>query len=569
MALSNLTTPGVYVQEISTLPSSIVPVATAVPAFIGYTEKGAKNTPTRITSFIEFEAIFGGAFKDSYTVSVGNGNAVSVTTASDSPYILYYHMQMYFGNGGGPCYVISVGTYNYDSPTIVATDFYVPGNSTIGIATAEEVDEVTLLLAPEAAELTSVADIRSIYDTMLAQCDKLKDRFCIFDVNVSSYTAPNPSADAATFRNTYVSANYLNYAAAYYPSLDTILHRRYSDDDVTIDDNRNPPNNIFDTQPNNRLSSVFQGIGTFATILVATGAPANGDILTITVGSTSASFTGHTAIKSVVAAINEHPVISTVARAQISSVASTFYVIVRTGTASPTAITVTGTGNYPASPTNTNGVANSQDTALYNSIKNLIAARVLRLNPSSSMAGIYASVDAERGVWKAPANVSVSNIIGPSIAVTEAQQGPLNVDPTSGKSINVIRAFTGRGTIVWGSRTLDGNSNEWRYVPVRRLFIMAEESIKKATEFVVFEPNDKNTWLRVKSSINNFLTDLWGQGALAGAKPEQAFFIQVGLGETMTAQDILEGKMIIRIGMAAVRPAEFIVLQFMHKLQEA
>jgi phage tail sheath protein FI len=98
---------------------------------------------------------------------------------------------------------------------------------------------------------------------------------------------------------------------------------------------------------------------------------------------------------------------------------------------------------------------------------------------------------------------------------------------------------------------------------------MVEESIKKATEFVVFEPNDKNTWVRMKGMVNNFLTDLWKAGALAGAKPEHAFFCNVGLGETMTAQDILEGRMIVEIGMAAVRPAEFIILRFYHKLQES
>jgi phage tail sheath protein FI len=96
-----------------------------------------------------------------------------------------------------------------------------------------------------------------------------------------------------------------------------------------------------------------------------------------------------------------------------------------------------------------------------------------------------------------------------------------------------------------------------------------EESIMKATEFVVFEPNDKNTWERTRAMIENYLTGLWRQGALAGAKPEDAFFVNVGLGETMTSQDILEGKMIIEIGIAAVRPAEFIILNFSHKLQES
>jgi hypothetical protein len=153
--------------------------------------------------------------------------------------------------------------------------------------------------------------------------------------------------------------------------------------------------------------------------------------------------------------------------------------------------------------------------------------------------------------------------------VSHDQQADLNVDATSGKSINAIRTFTGKGTLVWGARTLAGNDNEWRYIPVRRLYIFIEESVKKATEFVVFEPNDANTWLRAKTMIENFLSKLWRDGALAGAKPEEAFFVRVGLGQTMSAQDILEGRLIIEIGLAAVRPAEFIILKFSHKLQES
>ena len=189
--------------------------------------------------------------------------------------------------------------------------------------------------------------------------------------------------------------------------------------------------------------------------------------------------------------------------------------------------------------------------------------------PSGAVAGIYARVDAERGVWKAPANVSVNAVIAPTIKITNQDQSTLNVDATSGKSINAIRNFTGKGTLVWGARTLAGNDNEWRYVPVRRLYIFVEESIKKATEFVVFEPNDANTWLRVKTMIENFLAGLWRDGALAGATTSDAFFVNVGLGQTMTAQDILEGRMNVEIGLAAVRPAEFIILKFSHKLQES
>lgn len=120
-----------------------------------------------------------------------------------------------------------------------------------------------------------------------------------------------------------------------------------------------------------------------------------------------------------------------------------------------------------------------------------------------------------------------------------------------------------------GAITLDGNSNEWRYISVRRLFLYLEESIQKASESFVFQSNDIGTWVRIKGMIESFLYQNWKAGALAGAKSEQAYYVKIGLGETMTTDDILNGKMIVEIGVAAVRPAEFITLRFTHKLQEA
>jgi phage tail sheath protein FI len=187
------------------------------------------------------------------------------------------------------------------------------------------------------------------------------------------------------------------------------------------------------------------------------------------------------------------------------------------------------------------------------------------------MVGIYAAVDNARGVWKAPANVNIKNAISPQYLITNQDQEGLNIDTSAGKSINVIRKFEGRGpAIVWGARTLAGNDNEWRYISVRRYFNMVEESTKNATEQFVFEPNDINTWVRVKSMISNYLTQQWKSGALMGASTKEAYFVHVGLGETMTEQDIFEGRMIVEIGLAVVRPAEFIILRFMHKmLQES
>jgi phage tail sheath protein FI len=198
-----------------------------------------------------------------------------------------------------------------------------------------------------------------------------------------------------------------------------------------------------------------------------------------------------------------------------------------------------------------------------------IRALPLKLPPSPAIAGIYAKVDAERGVWKAPANVGLNAVVKPTIEYTNTTNDELNVDPTAGKSVNAIRPFVGKGTLVWGARTLAGNDNEWRYVSVRRLFIFVEESTKKATEQFTFEPNDANTWVKVQAMIENFLTTQWRAGALQGVKPEHAFYVALGLGKTMTPLDILEGRMIVEIGMAAVRPAEFIILRFSHKMAES
>ena len=210
-----------------------------------------------------------------------------------------------------------------------------------------------------------------------------------------------------------------------------------------------------------------------------------------------------------------------------------------------------------------------QSFGIYKTLVTKAGMDLMILPPSGGVAGIYASVDSNRGVWKSPANASLASVLGPYFLISAQEQESLNVDANAGKSINAIRAFTGKGTLVWGTRTLAGNDNEWRYVPVRRFFNYAEESIKKATEPFVFEPNDINTWVRVKAMIENFLTLEWRRGALAGAKATDAFYVKIGLGETMTALDILEGRMIVEIGLAVVRPAEFIILRFSHKMQES
>jgi phage tail sheath protein FI len=184
------------------------------------------------------------------------------------------------------------------------------------------------------------------------------------------------------------------------------------------------------------------------------------------------------------------------------------------------------------------------------------------------MAGVYTMVDNTRGVWKAPANVSLSAVSAPSVNITHEEQEDLNVN-TAGKSINAIRTFIGEGTLVWGARTLDGNSLDWRYINVRRTMIMLEESVRLATKAYVFEPNTANTWVTIKSMISNFLTGVWKRGGLAGSSPDDAFSVHVGLGETMTAEDILEGILRVTVLVALSRPAEFIEITFQQQMQKS
>uniref|UniRef100_C6E5Y2 Tail sheath protein C-terminal domain-containing protein n=1 Tax=Geobacter sp. (strain M21) TaxID=443144 RepID=C6E5Y2_GEOSM len=472
-------TPGVYIEEIPKFPPSVAPVETAIPAFIGYTEKADNLVPgdltlkpTRISSLVEYEKMFGGAQKEEdinvdvqetqvNSVTVDLKATATVTEAARSKHIMYYAMQLFFANGGGPCYIVSVGPFKATfGGALVETELQA------GLDTLVKKDEPTLIVFPEAQSL-SIADFKTLHDAALAQCADLKDRFVIIDVHGDSISLSDPNGNLLTavsnFRTNGIGMNNLKYGAAYAPNIDTVLDFQYDDSKVDV---------------------------------------------TITTNGTAAA---------------------------------------------PVKLDTLKTAN----------------NRIYEQAKAGIRDMICKMPPSSSMAGIYAAVDNSRGVWKAPANLSVNSVIQPSIQFSSVEQDQMNVDPVAGKSVNAIRAFTGKGTLVWGARTLAGNDNEWRYVNVRRLFNFVEESCKKATEPFVFEPNDANTWVRVQGMIENFLTVIWRQGALQGVKPEHAFFVAVGLGKTMTAIDILEGRMIVEVGLAAVRPAEFIILRFSHKMAES
>ena len=184
------------------------------------------------------------------------------------------------------------------------------------------------------------------------------------------------------------------------------------------------------------------------------------------------------------------------------------------------------------------------------------------LPPSGSVCGIYARTDIERGVHKAPANEVVRGCTGLSVTYNTAEQGKLNPN-----GINLIRALPGQGIRVWGARTCSSDGN-WKYVNVRRLFIFLEESIRANTNWAVFEPNDEGLWSRVKGTITLFLETQRRTGALMGTTPEEAYYVDVGR-NTMSQDDILNGRLICEIGVAPVRPAEFVIFRITQKMQDA
>jgi phage tail sheath protein FI len=404
-------TPSVYVEELSAFPPSVVGVATAVPAFIGYSEKAIEpdsgrslaNLPARIASLTDYQALFGAGWA---------GDATKVAP------ILWESLAMFFGNGGGTCYVVSVGSFA-DFTADLGEAGLAPQRLHAGLDALARLSGPTLLVAPDALAMAE-ADYYPFACAMVNQGATLQDRFAILDVpggrDPANHTPDLIEAVTARFRAGMLAGDARGYGASYFPYLDAVIGG------------------------NRRI--------------------------------------------------------------------------------------------MPASP---------------------------------AMAGLYADTDTSRGVWNPPANLSVAMVEGVTIPINDDEQAGLNM-PVDGLAVNAIRLFAGRGVVVWGARTLDGNSNDYRYIQVRRTLIYIEQSIKAALQPFVFAANSPATWASVNAMISNFLTGLWQQGGLMGDKASDAFQVSIGLGSTMTAQDLLENVMRVSVELQMIHPAEFIMLDFMQQM---
>ncbi len=546
--MPQMKTPGVYIVEKNAFPNSVVEVATAIPAFIGHTEKadnGGKslsNKPWRITSMAEYHNYFGGSPDTTFEIeditkgapsvdastsgkSAGKaasgksaGKATSTTSAGEDAfalngnkyrlkisterYLLYYGMLLFFQNGGGPCYIVSIGDYNMEHD---------PDKMKNGIKLLMKEQEPTMVVIPEAVML-DIDTCINVQQASLQHCgNKMKNRVSILDVYDGYKDRQDPSGDCINNFRDKLGINYLNYAAAYYPWVNTTIiqdsdlsYFNISNLDAILTNELVTPletekENIVEDDPDKEeKEKKLQGI-----------------------------IDQH---KNVISEIPKH------------------------------------SKNTPEADMLNKTLL--QISSIYQKMVTEMKTQLNLLPPSAAMAGIYTMVDNLRGVWKAPANVSLNAVVSPAVNITHDDQEDLNVT-IMGKSINAIRSFIGEGTLVWGARTLDGNSQDWRYISVRRTMIMLEESIRLATKAYVFESNTANTWVTIKSMISNFLNGIWKRGGLAGASPEDAFGVHVGLGETMTPNDILDGILRVTVLVAITRPAEFIEITFQQQMQKS
>lgn len=542
-------TPGVYIKEKNAFGNSVVEAETAIPAFIGYTEKAENGNdnltgiPWKISSMTEFMKYFGGAPKLEFDVDIAD-NLLKIS--GGSVYSLYYNMMMFFANGGSTCYVVSVGKYVEENPEIKADEL-------IGcIKSLEQVREITMVVIPEAVniKIENKDQFKDVQTEMLKHCgDKMKNRFAILDI-YSKAKDTTLDEQMNVFREG-VGSEFLSYGAAYFPWLNTsvLSERDLTGDMFTWKDSVYNNAKKISEEPDlaKKVDTYFKESVTIK-LKQDEDKMVNGHTFSFKdeIKNGEVNDTGNK-VKYTIADYKEE-------KGSDNSVISKTFTIKW-----PTPFSTDKNELY--------AVLSSSSPKFKQAIKSLLM-ELNQLPPSAAMAGIYAMVDRNRGVWKAPANVTLSYVNSPAEDIDDEQQEGLNA-PMNGKTVNVIRTFRGEGVKVWGARTLDGNSLDWRYINVRRTLLFLEESVRNAARAYVFEPNDAGTWINMKCMIENFLRSVWKRGGLAGATPEDAFEVHVGLGDTMTGEDILEGIMRITVLVAVTHPAEFIEITFQQQMQKS
>lgn len=541
----NRKTPGVYITELDAFPTSVVGVQTAVPAFIGYTRqatisgKSVLLQPVAISSMADFEQVFGTEYNELFDINAVttspltstnsditvDGQSFVVEPSQQPQFNLYYSMRLFYANGGSTCYVVSVGDYS----SAVSLQPLIDGLNAISYQVGPTMlvvpDGVLLPADPvQQGSVPTSQDFNKLTQAMMDQCVTLQDRVAILDVyGTTSVTQSNVDFTLepciAQFQQAVTNAS-PSYGMAYFPFLNTSI--------VQISDI-----NYTNFDPEQMAQEVVSPLTASSTQLQY--------ILTLFNQQQYPNTTDRNG--NTVQNPNQQKV-----QAYIDQINQ------KDAHDSPTVQTLNNTL--------------SSALPAYAQLLALVATKEGLLPPCGAMAGIFTLNDQTRGVWNAPANMPVLSTTSLTVNLSDAQQGDLNV-PIDGKAVDVIRYFSGRGPVVWGARTLDGNSQDWRYIQVRRTIIYIEQSIKNAINQFVFAANDSQTWVAVTQMVSGFLQNLWSQGGLMGDKASDAFTVLCGVPQTMTGTDILNGYMVVQVTLQMVHPAEFIELTFKQTMQGA
>lgn len=592
MATKQYRTPGVYIQEPNSFPPSIVGVETAVPCFIGYTAKAEDSdtrslnlVPKRVESMAEFAQFYGGGYPEEYylavaptraereaaekaereaaaaareadptapppkprnlpdvswgTISLDGTNLYDLMEVGKVGFNLYNSMRLFYANGGGSCYIISCGTFGTTVPTISANHFSEALKVCAGLIGP------TMVAIPDAMLLPSQAEYDKVAAALLTTCATAGDRMALLDIwGADVATKDNWDDQVTAFRDgirSQVPSEMWRFGAAYFPPLVTSV---VSPDEIDI-------SNFADDAANLKVlkNALKYALGAS---YPNTDSPPPSTALTGTAAASPDLGSSNLPIPDSANLSEKGQLILTKFVNQIGS-------------------------SKPNPPPN---VPEKVDTVLthkqltqalvamvpgFRQLLAAVAATQGVLPPSGAIAGVWTTNDSLRGVWNAPANTGIATMIMPKLQVDHQGQEDLNV-PVQGLAVNAIRTFQGRGSLIWGARTLDSNSNDWRYIQVRRTMIYVEQSVKQALEAMVFKPNTAQTWVTVVSMIESFLHGLWAAGGLMGSTSNEAYVVQAGLGSTMTPQDVLEGVMRVHITLQMVHPAEFIELTFKQQM---
>lgn len=567
--------PGVYVEEFDSGASPMEGVSTSTAGFIGVTEKGPKDgAPVLVTNFADFRRTFGGYLSE---LEFGEYR------------FLAYSVNQFFANGGSRCYIKRVvpadaayaaSTEAVDSAPVV---FYAKDPGAWG-------NKVTVKVAPSSKFKTQILAIVPTANTVKYQ---VKNSSGFSEGDVVAFLDGEKRVETVV---TSIDGDFITLSDALdETAVDTalvpskVLCTLEADIEIAYDGqiekyefvslNTNTPDYISQKLAKSELAVVAVSAPEKPVSLyeLITGNKTGGEVVINLFGGSNGSASALSAADYIgedkgpgertgIQSFIDNNDVSIMAVPGITDASVQMSLIAHCeNLGSRFAIL-----DVPKDMKSVNDIVDhrnifdSASAAMYHpwiKVFDPLTKNTAAIPPSGSVAGIYARTDNSRGVWKAPANEVVSSCVGLDANYTTGEQDILNP-----KGINLIRSFPGQGIRVWGARTLSSNPL-WKYINVKRLFIFLEESIKANTNWVVFEPNDQVLWLRVRRTIEVFLSGMWRNGAFAGGTEDEAFFVDIGP-STMSKDDIDNGRLVCVIGVAPVKPAEFVIFRLTQKTAE-